>query len=221
MSRALLIFARRPSPGRVKTRLTPPLSPEEAAGLYDCMVRDVVARTAVLDVDHRFLFFEEERGAEEYFRGIDERLRLLPQEGEGLGERLINAFRMAFGRGYGTAAVIGTDSPDLPLSFLQEAFERLESGGVDVLFGPAEDGGYYLAGLRRERPEIFRGVPWSTDKVLEVSLQQASEAGLRAGLLPRWYDIDVPSDLARPELGDAAAGAPHTRDFLARLKALP
>lgn len=217
MSRALLIFARRPRPGRVKTRLSPFLSPEDAAALYDCMVRDIVTRTAALDVTGRFLFFEMEEGAEEYFRSVDGTLLLLPQEGEGLGERLVSAFREVFRRGYGEAAVVGTDSPDLPLSFIREAFGRLEGGAADVLFGPAEDGGYYLVALRGEEPEIFRDVPWSTERVLEVSLRRAADAGLRAGLLPRWYDIDGPADLARPELLDEGNGADRTRNWLKRL----
>lgn len=217
MSRALLIFARRPLPGRVKTRLTPFLSPEDAAALYDCMVRDLVARSAELDADERFLFFEKEQGAEEYFRDLDGRLRLLPQEGDGLGERLANAFAEVFGRGYLSAAVVGTDSPDLPLQYIGDAFERLATGEADVVFGPAVDGGYYLAAMNRSLPELFREVPWSTDQVLVTSLRRAAAEGLRAGLLPQWYDIDEPADLARPELLDEGSGAGLTRSFLARL----
>lgn len=209
-TRALLIFGRRPLPGRVKTRLSPALSPDEAAMLYDCMVRDVVARTARLDLDSRFLFYEDDRGAGEYFRSLDRGLVLLPQQGPGLGERLSNAFAEVFGRGYTTVAAVGTDSPDLPAEFITRAFTQLEAGAADVVFGPAEDGGYYLVGLRGENPEIFREVPWSTGQVLPVSLQRAAQAGLRAELLPQWYDIDEPSDLCREDLRTAG----HTGAFL-------
>ena len=214
MSRALLIFARRPYPGRVKTRLSPFLTPEEAAALYDCMVRDVVARTAALEVDVRFLFYEDDGEAEGYFRGVDEALHLLPQDGAGLGERLANAFAEIFSRGFRTAVVIGADSPDLPLSYINEAFERLESGSVDIVFGPTEDGGYYLAALKAPHPELFRDVPWSTDQVLAVSLHRADGAGLRPALLPRWYDVDEPADLGRPGLQNEKNGACRTRGFL-------
>ena len=214
MSRALLIFARRPHPGRVKTRLSPYLSPEEAAEFYDCMVRDVMARTAALEVDVRFLFYEDDGKAEGYFRGVDEKLVLLPQDGAGLGERLANAFAEIFRRGFRTAAVIGADSPDLPLSYISEAYERLESGSADIVFGPAEDGGYYLAGLREPHPELFRDVPWSTDQVLSVSLQRTAKVGLRPALLPGWYDVDEPADLGRPGLQDEKNGACRTRKFL-------
>ena len=214
MSRALLIFARRPYPGRVKTRLTPFLTPEDAAALYDCMVRDVVMRTAALEVDTRFLFYEDDGEAEGYFRGVDKGLLLLPQKGDDLGERLANAFALVFSRGIRTAAVIGTDSPDLPLAYLKEAFDYVESKAADVVFGPTEDGGYYLAVLQAPRPELFRGVPWSTDQVLDVSLQRAEEAGLRPKILPSWYDVDEPSDLERPGLYDEQNRAPRTREFL-------
>jgi len=221
MNRALLIFARRPHPGRVKTRLSPFLTPEEAAGLYDCMVRDLLARTAALEVDVRVLFYEDDGEAEGYFRGLDERLLLMPQEGAGLGERLANAFTVMFIRGVRTVAVIGADSPDLPLAYIREAFDSLESGAADVVFGPTEDGGYYLAALPAPHPELFRDVPWSTNQVLAVSLQRAAEVGLRPALLPRWHDVDEPADLARPELQDEKNGACRTRNFLMKHGALP
>jgi rSAM/selenodomain-associated transferase 1 len=214
MSRALLIFARRPYPGRVKTRLSPFLTPEEAAALYDCMVRDVVARTAALEVDVRFLFYEDDEEAKGYFRGVDEKLVLRPQDGAGLGERLASAFAEIFSRGFRTAAVIGADSPDLPLPYISEAFERLESGTADIVFGPTEDGGYYLAALKAPHPELFRDVPWSTENVLAVSLHRTDEAGLRPSILPCWYDVDEPADLGRPGLQDEKNGAGRTRKFL-------
>ena len=221
MSRALLIFARRPHPGRVKTRLSPFLTPKDAAGLYECMVRDIVARTATLEVDVRFLFYEDDGEAESYFRELDEGLLLLPQEGAGLGERLVNAFAEVFSRGFRTAAVIGADSPDLPMAYLREAFERLESGTADVAFGPTEDGGYYLAAMQAPHPELFRDVPWSTDQVLSVSLQRATEVGLRPALLPDWYDLDEPADLVRPGLWNVNNEACRTREFLSYFTSQP
>ena len=217
MSRALLIFARRPHPGRVKTRLVPLLSPVEAATLYECMLRDVLARTRELAGMTRFLFYEDEPEAAGYFGGLDEGLQLLPQVGVDLGQRLADAFARIFAGGFPVAAVIGTDSPDLPLSFIDLAFAGLEAGRGDVVFGPAEDGGYYLAALKKPCPELFREIPWSTAAVLETSRTRAAAAGLNPLFLPRWYDIDVPSDLARPELHDEATGAPLTRQFLGQI----
>ena len=109
---------------------------------------------------------------------------------------------------------IGTDAPDLPLPFISEAFLRLEEG-IDAVFGPAEDGGYYLVALRGESRGLFRGIPWSTPQVLAASRQRAREAGLLTALLPPWYDVDGYADLFRPGLLDPGNDAPLTRGFLA------
>jgi len=217
MSRALLIFARRPYPGRVKTRLVPLLSPEEAASLYECMLRDVLTRTRELAGVTRFLFYEDDPEAAGYFRELDEGLLLQQQVGFDLGQRLTDAFARVFAGRFFVAAVIGTDSPDLPLSYIEQAFAGLEAGRVDVVFGPVEDGGYYLAALKKPCPELFREIPWSTGAVLETSRNRAAAAGLSPLFLPRWHDIDTPSDLARPELHDEVSGAPLTRQFLGRI----
>lgn len=216
MTSALLIFARRPSPGRVKSRLSPFLSPQEAAALYDCMLRDVIARSAGLEIASRFLFYEDDEEAQGYFREIDDELLLLPQEGAGLGERLSNAFDEAFRRGFRKVAVIGTDSPDLPVTFIREAFLQLESGEAELLFGPTEDGGYYLAAMAAPHPELFREMPWSTDRLLAASLQRAAKLGLRSALLPQWYDLDEPADLERPGLLEEKGGALLTRQYLTK-----
>ncbi len=216
MTSALLIFARRPSPGRVKSRLSPFLSPQEAAELYDCMLRDVIARSAGLEIASRFLFYEDDEEAQGYFREIDDELLLLPQEGAGLGERLSNAFDEAFRRGFRKVAVIGTDSPDLPVTFIREAFLQLESGEAELLFGPTEDGGYYLAAMAAPHPELFREMPWSTDRLLAASLQRAAKLGLRSALLPQWYDLDEPADLERPGLLEEKGGALLTRQYLTK-----
>ena len=217
MSRALLIFARRPHPGRVKTRLVPLLSPEEAATFYECMLRDVLTRTRGLAGVTRFLFYEDDPEAAGYFRELDVGLLLQQQVGFDLGQRLTDAFARVFAGGFPVAAVIGTDSPDLPLPFIEQAFSGLEAGRADVVFGPAEDGGYYLAALKKPCPELFREIPWSTGAVLETSRTHAAAAGLNPLFLPPWHDIDEPSDLARPELHDEANGAPLTRQFLRRI----
>lgn len=219
MPQALLIFARRPQAGRVKTRLAPVLTHEEAAELYDCMVRDVLAQSRELAGVSRFLFYEDTEGAIAFFRGIDAGLQVLPQEGLGLGIRLEKAFEEVFARGYSSVAVIGTDSPDLPLSFISQAFVALEEDQADVVFGPAEDGGYYLVALRKPCPELFRHISWSSSTVLEQSVSQANENGLRIALLPCWYDVDEPADLFRPRLIEKETRAPLTASFLRR--ALP
>ena len=209
MKRALAIFAKTPLPGLVKTRLTPPLSHAEGADLYRCMLMDTVARARTLRVD-TFIFYQ---GDELFFREEACGLPLIPQHAGGLGTRLEAAFSTLSSLGYGPRVVIGSDAPDLPLSFIEEAFRLLEAGR-EVVFGPAEDGGYYLVALSGGFGALFTDIPWSSPDVLEKSLERAREAGLAISLLPGWYDVDAIEDLSRPGLCDPSNGAPLTRGFL-------
>jgi uncharacterized protein len=209
MKSVLAVFAKTPIPGRVKTRLVPSLSPEQGAELYRCMLLDTLARVRALAVD--LVVFHD--GDEEYFRELLPDVPLVRQHQGGLGERLEQAFEALSSLGYESRVVIGTDAPDLPLDFIEEAF-RLLAGGSDAVFGPAEDGGYYLVGLRGACCGLFRDIPWSGPQVLSVSRERAREAGLAAALLPSWYDVDSFEDLLRPGLSDPKNGAPLTRGFL-------
>ncbi len=217
------MFAKQPLPGRVKTRLTPPLSPDQAAELYRCMLDDTLAKVAELPDTVRLLMYEEQPGAADYFRQTATGCRLHPQCGDDLGERMANAFGLAFAKGYQAAVIIGTDSPDLPLSLIVAAFRKLEQTDIDAVYGPSEDGGYYLLGLKRVYAELFRDIPWSSVGVLEKSLARAERTGIQTELLPPWYDVDTAADLQRPELLDEGNGAPLTRQFIkkqtGRLKA--
>ncbi|MBU5611446.1 TIGR04282 family arsenosugar biosynthesis glycosyltransferase [Geomonas azotofigens] len=212
MKRALAIFAKTPLPGRVKTRLSPPLSPGQAAELYRCMLLDIIERAAGLRAD--MVIFHE--GSAAFFRKAAPDALLVHQSTGGLGERLEHAFQELSGRGYGTRVVIGTDSPDLPLAFIEEAFQKLEQGS-DAVFGPAEDGGYYLVGVRDGHGALFQDIPWSSDSVLETSLRRAQASALAAALLPSWHDVDSWDDLLRPSLLEPSNDAPRTRAFIAAL----
>jgi rSAM/selenodomain-associated transferase 1 len=212
--KALIIFAKRPVPGRVKTRLSPPLSPEQAAELYRCMLEDILAKTATLAGVDKRIFYEPDENAAAFFSGIAAGMTCAPQEGKDLGERMANAFGELLAAGYGRVAIIGTDLPDLPLACVEDAFRLLESGEGDAVFGPSEDGGYYLLAMGELHGELFRDVPWSTGEVLEKSLARAKEAGVRVALLPVWHDVDTADDLHRPELLDEGNGAPLTREFI-------
>lgn len=212
--KALIIFAKRPVPGRVKTRLSPPLSPEEATELYRCMLEDILAKAATLAGVDKRIFYEPDEDAAAFFSGIAAGMTCTPQKGKDLGERMANAFGELIAEGYGRVAIIGTDLPDLPLSYVEEAFGLLGFGEVDAVFGPTEDGGYYLLAMGELHGELFRNVPWSTGEVLEKSQERAEEAGVRVALLPVWHDVDTADDLHRPELLDAGNGAPRTREFI-------
>jgi rSAM/selenodomain-associated transferase 1 len=194
-----VIFAKAPIPGEVKTRLCPPLTPDEAATLHGSFVLDMLERTklAVTKLQlpfHRYLACAPSSELV-FFKIMEERqgVRLLDQVGENLGQRMHRAFVDLFAKGYTQVIIVGTDVPTLPLSVYQEAFTML--GRSDVVLGPALDGGYYLIGLKQPAEQLFTGVPWSTDQVLAVTQQNAKKLGLSVGLTTPWRDVDTIADL--------------------------
>jgi rSAM/selenodomain-associated transferase 1 len=196
-----------PRAGQVKTRLCPPLSPEEAAALAACFARDMV-RNALSITRHVFIAYTPAAGRETLEALLPSGLLWTPQRGEDLGARMQAALEDVSAQGYGPLALIGTDSPTLPLSILQTAFDRLSAGQADMVIGPADDGGYYLIGLREPAAGLFDHIAWSTAQARAATLRNAAALGLRAALLPPWYDVDTPDDLLRlrEELrADAAA----------------
>ena len=196
---ALVIFAKAPIPGEVKTRLCPPLTPDEAATLHGSFVLDILERTklAVAKLQlpfHRYLACAPSSDLV-FFKIMEERqgVRLLDQVGEDLGQRMHRTFVDLFARGYKQVIIVGTDVPTLPLSVYQEALAML--GRSDVVLGPALDGGYYLIGLKHPAEKLFTGVPWSTDQVLAITQQQAKQLGLSVGFTTAWRDVDSIADL--------------------------
>jgi hypothetical protein len=215
VSDALLVVARRPAPRRTKTRLTPPLSPQQAAALYESLLRDTLDLIRrVPGVQPAIAYLPED--ARDYFAALAPDFELLLQTGADLGARLDNALSHYLARGYERVAIMNSDGPTLPLSSLVSAFEQLRNG-ADVVLGPAEDGGYYLIGLKRPAPRLLREVRMSTSTVLAETLRLADDEKLAVSLLPAWYDVDDAASLGRLQAELAAAPAevaPHTRAFL-------
>jgi hypothetical protein len=120
---------------------------------------------------------------------------LFAQRGKHLGERLNNIFLEKLSQGYKAVSIIDSDSPDLPKSVIKESFHLLLSKRAEVVFGPCHDGGYYLVGMRKPHPELFRNIPWSTENVLSVTLEIARKMGLNVKLLSTWNDLDTFKDL--------------------------
>lgn len=212
-SSRLVIFAKAPVPGRVKTRMLPPLTPVRAAAIQDASLRDVVERARGVAADLRICCADGD-GAAAWFGKTFADLEVLPQGPGGLGRRLSRVFDNGFDGGLSRLVVIGSDSPTLPTEELHAAFAALET--VDVVVGPASDGGYYLVGLHaRAWPRgrrLFRDIPWSTDAVFAVTARRAATAGLELHVLRTWYDIDRFSDL-RLAREDAAAGSNLAREL--------
>lgn len=196
---ALVIFAKAPMPGQVKTRLCPPLTQDEAATLHGSFVLDTLERTKAviakerLSIDRYIACLPS--ASLVFFKILEERhgVRLLDQVGDDLGQRMHRTFVDLFGRGYRRVFIVGTDVPTLPFSIYQQAVSLIESH--DLVLGPASDGGYYLIGLKRPMPELFTDVPWSTANVLAATHRNASALGLTVGLLKEWRDVDVADDL--------------------------
>jgi rSAM/selenodomain-associated transferase 1 len=196
---ALVIFAKAPIPGHVKTRLCPPLTPDEAATLHGSFVLDTLERTKLastklkLPID-RYLACAPS-STHVFFKIMEERqgVRVIDQVGDDLGARMHQAFETIFARGYRQVLILGADVPTLPLDHIKHALTKLEQS--DLVLGPAQDGGYYLIGLTRPAPELFIDIPWSTDQVLRLTQDKAATGGLKTALLEPWRDVDTLADL--------------------------
>jgi rSAM/selenodomain-associated transferase 1 len=215
LENALLVVAKQPAPGQTKTRLTPPLTPEQAAALYQCFLLDTLDLIRhVPGVQPVIAYLPPEAHA--YFAGLASDFERILQTGPDLGARLDHALTQYLQRGYRRVAIMNSDGPTLPRVYLVAAFEYL-AGDADVVLGPADDGGYYLIGLKQPAPRLLREVRMSTPRVAADTLGLAAQEGLRVALLPAWYDVDDAGSLARlrAELANTAGDvAPYTRAFL-------
>jgi rSAM/selenodomain-associated transferase 1 len=191
---ALLVFARYPRLGQVKTRLGSIYTPQECLALHEAFTLDTLERTALLSVDRTAFFAgcEKERAELYLHRNNFEDVGVECQAGDDLGERMWNAWRK-FSSEYSRVVIVGTDAPTVPLQHIRAAFRVLEE--KPVVLGPVSDGGYYLIGMSRGRKELFFDIPWGTSRVFEQTVARLSPC--EYALLPVWYDIDLPEDLRR------------------------
>jgi uncharacterized protein len=196
---ALVIFAKAPIPGQVKTRLCPPLTPDEAATLHGSFVLDTLERTKLATTTLKLPFDRylacAPSSTHVFFKIMEERhgVKVINQVGEDLGARMNQAYETIFARGYQHVLIIGTDVPTVPFDHFAKARAQLESH--DLVLGPALDGGYYLIGLKRTTPELFTGIPWSTNEVLKLTQEKAASLGLETSLIQPWRDVDTLPDL--------------------------
>jgi hypothetical protein len=190
--RSVGVFARKPEPGKVKTRLSPALPAELSCDLYRAMLGDTLEAAAHSSADQRVIYWT---GSGEDKTESDPRFETRRQRGRHLGERLANAFSELLTSDRDRAVIIGADCPELEPHEIDRAFELLES--TDLVLGPSQDGGYYLIGLRRPSPSIFRDIPWSTAEVLVRTLERARQVSISTATLEAKSDLDTPDDLAR------------------------
>ncbi len=213
---AVAIMAKAPRAGEVKTRLCPPLSLADAAELYRRFLLDKIEQVTSLRTASLAIAYTPAE-ARAFFEEVAPGFVLVPQRGADLGDRLANSLGELLERGHPGALAIDSDTPTLPLGFLQEALDLVTTPGIDVVLGPTEDGGYYLIGLRTLHRELFEAMAWSTSQVLAETIRRADAKGLRVACLPPWYDIDTPDDFARLQAALALSDGDsprHTRRFL-------
>jgi len=235
---AMAVMAKVPRSGAVKTRLVPPLTAAEATALSGAFLCDMTANIALAGGMAPIAGYVAyaPAGAEAGFAGI-----LAPNTGlvladgagpmsagvRGIGRSLLHATRALLATGADSVCLVNADSPTLPTAILVEAATTLLRSGPRLVLGPAEDGGYYLIGLKAAEPHLFADIAWSTSAVADQTRERAAELGLEVVLLPAWYDVDDPAALARllGELvgggrppGPAPFSAPATAAVLAGLE---
>lgn len=230
---ALAVMAKAPRAGRVKTRLSPPLTLAQTATLNVAFLRDTTENLAGI-VGGAGLVSYTPVGDEALFAGLlPEGFGLVAQRGDGFGERLLAAAEDILAIGYGAVCLIDSDSPTVPAEAYAAAVAALAGAGAErrVVLGPSDDGGYYLIGMRRAWREPFREITWSTGAVLAETVARCGGAGLEVVTLPTWYDVDDAATLAvlRAELLEgvlpqfarvAGYKAPHTRALLVAMEGL-
>ncbi len=189
----ILVFAKAPVPGKVKTRLIPYLDAEVAASLHADLVRHTLATVIEAKLCDVVLWCAPD-SSHSFFKFIEQRYRipLYEQQGEDLGQRMANAFEETLAdRRY--AVIIGTDCPTLTKTDLYRALEKLNRG-ADAVIAPARDGGYVLIGLRRTYPSLFNNIAWGSERVFTETRQRATKLGLRVAELNQHWDVDRPED---------------------------
>jgi uncharacterized protein len=211
---AVIVFARRPVEGRVKTRLAETIGPQRACELYRCFVVDVVA--AARCVGCGIHVFVDPPDSLPFFRKwLGNDLSCHPQVGADLGERMARAFGHIFAD-TSRAVLIGTDCPDLPGPLIADALHGLLSH--DAVIGPALDGGYYLIGFSREAflKDAFAGIEWGADTVYGATMAILEKSGVKAHVLPQWCDVDDWDSLLSlyERQRDLSSGALATVDYL-------
>ena len=190
-------MARRPGAGDAKTRLAARLDEGARARLYEAFLRDKLAQVARIPGCHPVVAVAPPDAPDAVGPWLPAGASAVAQRGPDLGARLEGAVEELLRQGARAVLLLDSDTPTLPDACIEEAVRALASGEVDVVLGPAWDGGYYLVGVRAAAPALFRGIHWSTPSVLRETLAAADAARLRVHLLPSWFDVDAPADLDR------------------------
>lgn len=221
----IVVVAKAPVVGSVKTRLCPPLTYEQAAHLYTGFLLDTVGIALGISGCAVKAVCPTAQDAARLAEILPGEVGYFVQPGAGLTAALSNSFERGLAEGFEKVFCISSDNPTLPAPYLEEAVRVLDRPEVDVALGPSEDGGYYLIGARKFYPGLFTEMVWSTATVLAETQARAASLGLQTHQLPLWYDLDTGPDLERfaRELAGPdtpAQAAPNTRPLLSGLEIL-
>jgi rSAM/selenodomain-associated transferase 1 len=226
---ALAVMTKAPRAGMVKTRLVPPLTKDEAAKLNRSFLRDIadgissaIGETATERAALGVGVYTPLGTEADYENILPKEFFLIPQRGHHFGDRLIFAAEDLFKVGFASVCLINSDSPTVPPESFSQAVKLLRLPGDRTVLGPSDDGGYYLIGLKKLHREIFERIDWSTERVLDQTLQRAAEIDVEVKLLPGGYDVDDHATLRRlcgDLLGENSRDglALNTRKFLAEI----
>jgi hypothetical protein len=214
----LIIIAKKPQIGTTKTRLSPPLKLSEAAELFEALLLDTIDLASSVNGIDLAVAVTPPDSIGYFKRRTPEGTILIPVTCVEIGDCLQQVFDQLFQLGYRQVIAFNSDGPSLPAEYIHRAITLLADH--DAVFGPSDDGGYYLVGLKKLYPELFSDIEWSTPQVLEQSLAKAGQENLRVSILPEWYDVDTEADLIRL-LQDIrtypANQLKHTRQFFEQL----
>lgn len=214
----VVAVAKQPVAGQVKTRIAATLGAEMARELYRCALADTVdLLRAVEDVRAALSYAPDTVVAHDYFSSLAPDFILIAQRGNDLGERLLHTFQTLRAKELAPIVLIGTDSPSLPRSYVEQALALLAQPETDAVLGPAADGGYYLLGMREPLAPLFQDIRWSTEVVARQTRERALEHVLCLKEVPVWYDLDTAEDLQhlyREVLHSGEGRAARTCDFV-------
>lgn len=222
---ALVLMARAPIEGTVKTRLVGPFTPPEVLELYLNFLRDTFTMMEEVQSerdDLALVLCYTPEDAEEPFEAVErEGCLMMAQRGQDLGERMDNCLADLFDAGYNRVVIIGADTPALPVDYVLDAFDGL-TARESIVIGPALDQGYYLIGMCERMPQLFRDIPWGTEQVLPLTRERITAAGLELTELPEFVDVDTVEDLDLLEqvFAEDRSLAPKTRRYLKTLRKL-
>lgn len=225
---AMGVMAKAPRPGRAKTRLCPPLHPTQAAALSAAFLRDItenIALAARAEPVEGVVAYAP-AGEEVSFSGhladgtgfvLADGSPPMPPDVQGFGRCLLHAAQALFAAGFGAVCLVNSDSPTLPTACLIEAARALLAPGDRIALGRADDGGYYLLGMKQPHPHLFADIAWSTGSVAAATQARATALGLDVVTLPSWYDVDDAASLDRLVAGtDDGYAAPATNAWIER-----